>query len=221
MPDLRVTWLESTLRRCAGAALRWLAPDYCASCDAPLDAARVFCSGCGDVAAPSFEPPLGARVGGVYAPPLSTAITRMKFADRPDLAARLAALLPVVADRGEPYLIVPVPLHYSRLVQRGFNPAALLARGLRARDGGTLAIDLLRRAQETAQQSRLPAAARGSNVAGAFEARRPAQLARAVLVDDVVTTGSTFAACARALRSAGVARVEVVALAATAPPTAA
>src|SRR5262245_55781104 len=109
-----------------GAAARCLAPDYCAACDAPMHGGGTFCGACG----PCLGPPplaLDAVVGGAYAPPLSLAIRRMKFGQRTDLADRLSALLPRVR-LAEGVLVVPVPLHPLRLVERGFNAPALMAR---------------------------------------------------------------------------------------------
>jgi ComF family protein len=111
-------------------------------------------------------------------------------------------------------LVVAVPLHPRRLRARGFNPAALLARALaRAR---ALPCDpcALERLRDTPSQTGLDRRARRRNVRGAFAARR-ALPACVWLVDDVVTTGSTLAACGAALRRAGAERVVGVCAAAT------
>jgi ComF family protein len=143
----------------------------------------------------------------------------MKFRHRADLADRLTVLLPEAAIGSlAGRLIVPVPLHYSRLVERGFNAAALLSRQLGRRSGARYAPTLLTRSRDTPHQSRLPAAARRENVRDAFVAREGAAGRQAVLVDDVITTGSTLDACCRALYAAGVVHVTVVALAATPTP---
>jgi ComF family protein len=101
---------------------------------------------------------------------------------------------------------MPVPLHPRRLRARGFNPAALLAREVARVHALPLDTRTLARHRETSSQTGLARRARASNVAGAFRCTRPAPPS-IWLVDDVVTTGATLAACARALRRAGAKRI--------------
>jgi len=111
-------------------------------------------------------------------------------------------------------LIVPVPLHRSRLRQRGYNQALELARPLAARLGVPLAHDVLVRSRDTSAQTELDRAARRRNVRGAFHLREAIVLPDHVaLFDDVMTTGATLAECARLLKRAGVRRVDAWALA--------
>ena len=118
------------------------------------------------------------------------------------LGARLAAS-PLYADVD---LVVPVPLHWTRHRQRGYNQAAVIAREVAEALGAPCAQRLLRRTRRTRSQTRLSGEAKAANVAGAFALRRaggPLPAARHILlVDDVFTTGATLAACHRALRRA-------------------
>jgi ComF family protein len=191
-----------------------IAPDHCAACDAPMRGVAPFCDECGPCLPAAASLPLGAVAAGAYAPPLSTAILRLKYGRRTDLADRLSLLLPDVGG-GTPVLVVPVPLHVERLVERGFNAPALLARCWCRRVGAEFAPSLLSRWRVTPHQSHLSKEARARNVAGAFVARVGAAGRQVVLIDDVVTTGATLQACRAALYAAGVVHVTVVALAAT------
>ncbi|MDJ0657042.1 MAG: hypothetical protein QNJ40_22980 [Xanthomonadales bacterium] len=126
------------------------------------------------------------------------------------MASLLCDLFVQHASPAMPGALVPVPMHLRRLRQRGFNPARELAAGLARRGCGALVTGALGRCRYTVPQSELPARSRERNLAGAitasFHGRPPA---RVVLVDDVMTTGSTAAACAAALREQGVGEVDV------------
>jgi competence protein ComFC len=105
---------------------------------------------------------------------------------------------------------VPVPLHRARLRKRGFNQAALLARGL-AGQINTPVSDTLKVVRSTRDQVELSAAERRRNVAGAFSAEARVR-GRLLLVGDVFTTGATTSDCAAALLDAGDAEVHAVTL---------
>jgi ComF family protein len=150
----------------------------------------------------------------------SRLVLRWKYDGDHVVGASLAALL---AEHRTAHakcydVIVPVPLHTTRLARRGFNQAAVLARRI-ARPGERLALDALQRAGRGVSQATLNRAARAENVRDAFRVRARAGVrARSVLlIDDVVTTGATVRACSAALLDAGAACVDVWSLARTAP----
>lgn len=112
-------------------------------------------------------------------------------------------------------LLVPVPLHWTRLFQRRYNQAALLALTIRSAGGPEVAADWLVRRRRTPMQGRLGPAARERNVRGAFAVMAGRSFAgkRVVVIDDVMTTGATVDECARVLKRAGAASVGVLTLA--------
>ena len=135
---------------------------------------------------------------------------RVKTLCRP-LGELLLAALP----RGEQWdAIVPVPLHWQRRWRRGFNQSALLARFL-ARRKAIPMVQALKRVRYTPTQTGLSNTGRRKNVAAAFDAvrRRSVSGRRILLVDDVMTTGSTAASCAAVLRRAGAASITLLTVA--------
>lgn len=138
---------------------------------------------------------------------------RLKYGRKVALARTMSRYMqPVVGELPADALLVPVPLHRIRLWNRGFNQSAIVARELSRRTGVPLALDALRRVRATPPLKGLNMRQRRRTVAGAFRAGAGAQLRgrTVVLVDDVLTTGSTANACARVLKRAGAARVELV-----------
>lgn len=117
-----------------------------------------------------------------------------------------------------PELLLPVPLHRSRLRSRGYNQAIELTRVLSGRLGIPMRSDVLARPRRTQAQTDLDAVTRARNVRGAFVVRRAPRQRHVALVDDVMTTGATLGECARVLLEAGVDRVDVWALARTPAP---
>jgi ComF family protein len=151
---------------------------------------------------------------------IAAIVHRYKYARDVTLAPILGELL---ADRYRARsghdLIVPVPLHISRLRWRGFNQALLLAKPLARKTKAPLAPFALRRTRPTRPQVGLDEPGRRRNIARAFDVRHPEQVrSRSILlVDDVYTTGATVNECARMLRRAGAERVDVFVLARAVP----
>lgn len=113
----------------------------------------------------------------------------------------------------EDVCILPVPLHKKRLRQRGFNQSIELARALSKKTGWPMVFNSVQRVRETSAQTGLDAKARRKNIRGAFEVIEALPQKHVVIVDDVVTTGSTANELARVLKKAGVEKVVVLSLA--------
>jgi ComF family protein len=167
------------------------------------------------------EPPrfTAARAAALFDGPLRELIHRLKYNSRVQLCRPLALLtaqqLGPFAEAASADLVIPVPLHVKRLRQRGFNQAVLLGEILARRWRLPLSRTNLQRIRWTEPQINLSAAERVANVRGAFAVSNPAFLKgkRIILVDDVYTTGSTVAECARVLFKAEAAEVCVVTVA--------
>ncbi|UWQ21959.1 ComF family protein [Jannaschia sp. W003] len=145
-------------------------------------------------------------------------VLQLKHGDRTELADAAALWLHARARDllGPDTLLVPVPLHRWRLARRRYNQAALIACALARRSGAGFDPLALRRTRRTPSQDRRSRAERFANLAGAIEAVRPLA-GHVALVDDVMTSGATLAACADAVRAAGARRVSVLVLARVAP----
>jgi ComF family protein len=163
-----------------------------------------------------------ARAAFVYDQALVDVIHSLKYKGKVQLARPLARLLRQAYERfwaDEPVdMILPVPLHGKRLRGRGFNQAELLVRRWNAWASDSsppMRTDVLRRVRATAPQAGLGRISREANIRGAFSVCRPEAIggAHLLLVDDVITTGSTAAECAARLLENGAARVDVLALA--------
>ena len=155
----------------------------------------------------------------LYETPIGSAIKALKFDDVRAIGGVLGDLFNVeTMGRSDADLIVPVPMHGSRLRARGFNQSEILGRKLSSRLGIEFRGDVLVRLRDTMPQSEQPTAvARHSALAGVFAVKPDAVSVitgkRVLIVDDVFTTGSTVKACADALKLAGTSWVGVAALA--------
>jgi len=185
----------------------------CPRCAEPLEQPGV-CSRCLR-APPSFR---AARAAFVHTGPLARAIHRFKYEGHSELALPLARALAEASREwlgslgGEPVL-VPIPLHHRRLIRRGYDQAALLARALARATGLPVRSTLLRRIRATRRQVGLTEAQRTENVHRAFSARGSLPGGPVVLVDDVLTTGATARGACEALREVGTRWVYVLTLA--------
>lgn len=194
-------------------------PPLCSRCGIPLGSltSGALCGGCR-----IEQPPYAvARSAALYRGRLRAAIHRFKFEGRQELGSILGALLAefvlTTPSLAIAEVVLPVPLHSSRQRERGFNHAAMLA----ARVAETLRLPMvegaLLRIAPTLPQTSLGRMERFANVRGAFSVDpRRGPLLRGctlLLVDDVLTSGATAAACARVLLSAGAVEVRVATLA--------
>lgn len=201
---------------CLAAPELFQAEFYCVACRTPfVNAAPLdehgLCSLC-RLGVNGFDE---VYTFGAYDGTLRKLIHVFKFEGVQTLSQPLGRYLARVLPRDLYFdVIVPMPLHWRRRWQRGFNQSELLAREI-ARRWNAPAERAVRRKKATAPQAGLTSAQRRKNVSGAFEVKRGKRLdgKRILLIDDVLTTGATASACARALKRAGAARVTFLALA--------
>lgn len=220
-------WASATIaetafpRRCAGCGRRgvWV----CNDCDEQVKRFRQpWCNRCGTPVSSRTcrcdelpEEIAQFRAVAAYEGWLRAAIVSLKYGEETARADHLAGLVSPLMDTLDRWdWIVPVPLHASRHRDRGFNQAELLARDATS-DRDRVVTALIRRTRATPRQVGLDAVARRQNMQGAFEVVDPRVVSgkRIVLIDDVMTTGSTLQHCAIVLLDAGAASVSAVTLA--------
>jgi ComF family protein len=195
--------------------LSFIAPPYCDRMGVPF----AYDPGPGvlSMQAIAHPPAYGRARAAVQYDDISRILVHgLKYSDRLDLAPMLGRWM---AQAGRSLLadadaLVPVPLHWRRLWARRFNQSAALAKIISNESGVPVVVDALKRVKPTLQQVGLTASERAQNVQGAFavlDAGRPQVAGRKlVLIDDVLTTGATLEACARALLRGGAANVDVL-----------
>jgi ComF family protein len=235
------------LRRAAGSVLDLLLPPHCLKCGAAVSHAQGLCPACWRaitfLAGPCcaccgmpFAYDQGedalcgacarethafarARAAMVYDEESRRLVLAFKHGDRLHLAPALGSWMRRAGAEllAQCDVLVPVPLHWTRLFTRRYNQAAVLAHALAAPGGPKVGADWLVRRRRTPSQGKRNAPARRRNVAGAFAVKRGRVLSglRVVLVDDVFTTGATLDECARVLTRAGAASVDALTLART------
>ena len=230
-----VRWLRRAVAGAAGiaaAAVAEMVPPLCVVCDQRLGGGeRWLCAGCDRAVRAGVELRtkhiglagrgcLVAAYGLDYGPEVAGVIAEMKYQGKPGLAGYLARLLwqATAGDAGAGDVFVPVPMHPARRRERGYNQAEELAKHLAKLAGATSARGALRKVSATARQAALTREARLTNVVGSIRARDLKDLEgrRVILVDDVVTTGSTFRECALALAGHGMGDVSAWAVASSA-----
>lgn len=184
-------------------------PSRCALCKQHLEHELGLCQDC------------TARIGqarleghvlhlGMYRGHLERAAHALKFAQHRNVAVPLGQKLAQgVLEQGWPVdAIVPVPLHATRQLERGYNQARVLAEAI-GRHLEKPVLDALERPKRTTRQARLPKLERGQNVRDAFRVQQPVRGLEVLLVDDVYTSGATITEASLALIEAGAKRVRV------------
>lgn len=213
--------------------LRLFFPPRCISCDCllPMDTEGVLCRDCEEdipvLKKREFLNPAGNSIGIIfsafdYERGIRKAVHNLKFNDRPGNAAALINLaLPRIKQflfEGQPPcakspkydIIIPVPIHFRRKQQRGYNQSELLAKNLSKQTEIAFYAKVLTKSLNTPPQSSLGRGERLRNLREAFRLKHPEMISgkRVLLVDDVMTTGSTLEHCGRVLLEAGAVKVD-------------
>ncbi len=174
-----------------------------------------MCENCAELVLPApqvflNEPVDEAAAGILYNDAAADMIHRFKYYGCRYLGKSLSSFI-TLPDNWQADMIIPVPLHSARLKERGYNQSLILAEHLSMRCGVPVKADLLKRIRNTLMQSLTSREERRENVKDAFRASDRCAGMRIILVDDVITTGSTAEECVKALKAAGADKVYVIA----------
>lgn len=206
------------------ASLSFISAPYCAACGMPFefttDSAGMMCGAC------LADPPVygHARAALTYDDASRELILGFKHGDQ---TQNVLSFVPWMKQAGADLwtaadVLMPVPLHWTRLLKRRYNQSALIAQGLARATCKPVLLDGLRRVRATPTQGHLKPDERKKNVKKAFivPPKRRAQITdkNVLLIDDVYTTGATVNECARALQEAGAKNVDVLTLARVVKP---
>jgi len=186
--------------------------DACPACAKPNTASRL-CADCLNQPQTFMD---SIRTLFQYHYPVNRLIQHMKFKQGLDIANHLGGMLAELFFKDNtdlPDCIVAVPLHSRRLIARGYNQSVELARPISKELGVKLDTSFCRRIRATLPQADLPAKKRKGNVRNAFSVTGACSYDHVLLIDDVITTGSTVNELARTLGLAGVHRIDVLAVA--------
>lgn len=206
------TIVDGDARFCMGcwSGIDFLGPPICVQCALPLpvhEGAEMHCAAC-LARPPSFDRTYAAAAYGDLTRRIAL---KLKYGTRPATALTIAKLMARNVVGGPDALLVPVPLHRWRIWRRGYNQSALVATALGKQAGVPVALAGLIRTRSTPPLKAMNHGQRRATVRGAFAVAPGHGFAgrRIMLVDDIYTTGSTADACAKVLKKAGAASVEL------------